>query len=218
METDREKSKNRLCGMINGNWEEGVMVEKFRKVETRGADINVKEEDRTAEKWSWKGANDVGGGPLQIYTGINTEESEDAPSETTDRRDIKNPSYWDWVDQAGTLAYNTGTRTRWRHHTADAADLLEDKDGNSDLDQSDSVRGGRGGDVVRGRREERTTYESRMRRRAITSDTVMGRSSNLGAWRDFLWRIIRPDSSNPDGDNGDPMGIFYGNEIFSSTS
>ena len=51
-------------------------------------------------------------------------------------------------------------------------------------------------------------YEARMRRRAITSDTVTGQISNIRYWRKFSWIIIGSDSLNLDGNNGEPMDIF----------
>ena len=169
--------------------------------------MNVKEEeeDGAAERGSGAGANGVGGGPPQRQPGIKTEEGEDASAETTARRDIENPSYWDRVDRAAASASNGGTRSRRRRRIADAAELPDDEDGDDDLDRLDSDGGGGRGDGGGGRREVRTTSKDRMRRRAIASATVTGRSSNLGARRAFSWRRIGSDPSNPDGDERDSM-------------
>ena len=100
-------------------------------------------------------------------------------ADTTEMRDTKNPSYWDQVDRVATSAFNGETISRRQWHITDAAEIPDDEDGDNDLDRLDSEGGGIGGHGSGGRREGCMMSEVRMRRRAITSVTVTGRSSNL---------------------------------------
>ena len=59
--------------------------------------------------------------------------------------EIKNLSYWDQVDRASTLASNRGTRSRRRRCIVDATKILDNEDGDYDLDQLNLDRGGGGG-------------------------------------------------------------------------
>ena len=93
---------------------------------------------------------------------------------------------------------NGGTIYIRQHCISDAADIPDNKDGKMTWTIWTQIEEAEGGGASK----------ASTRRRATVPGTIMGQISNLGSQRDFLCRIIKPDSPNLDGNNRDPMEII----------
>ena len=143
-----------------------------------------------------RGVTVFGEGHCRYSLGPRRIRGEDASSEMAARMNIDNPSHWDQVYQAPTLASNRGTMSRHQGCIYNYSELPDDEDENNNLDWLDPEREGIEEDKGGGEKYGWRFSNARIRIRAITSATVTGNSSNLGTWVVFLWRRVRFDSSN----------------------